>query len=549
MQRWVTKEHASSDLIEAIDRIESRADECYRSLSLLQYPVNVATWALLATAAQKVEQEIEAWSQDSFQVSAALRNLSSLVPIAMTWARDYGQPCSLKEDLDWAPKLGAAAEEGIEVAAQYSHFMICFPMWHRNRYLAELLSSNVVRFTVPGRSRDRQVSAYLKGFRPKDGRFKAMPARREPQSDIAQALFDLSLRSALMTGFRSFKYEDPRTLWLELLPEYRSRVNSIGRRNDAISLGGYTLAEFKEFYAGFLAICAVHEFMCYEWGKHHFGYPLASAILIRSLADWAALTSELVAIPREKCEHIIKDLTFDPANSVDLHVNPFVRLTSDVNFAVVPQFPLHSQMEENILRVCSVLRPEVYHAMSDEKEEDMRGELEQRLRHRSVQGPLKMPEPLPDIDLLLVDESSSTIAVVELKWNRKSLLPREIPGKDDEIRKGISQLEKIRKFLIENPNYLAARGKLAKGVDQYRNVYFLLVPRDHWLWLDPTNDTAIIEFEAFAKAMEKTEDLLSTMQALLSYEWLPVEGRDFTVRYDRATVNGVSVESQVFYAG
>ena len=28
------------------------------------------------------------------------------------------------------------------------------------------------------------------------------------------------------------------------------------------------------------------------------------------------------------------------------------------------------------------------------------------------------------------------------------------------------------------------------------------------------------------------------------YEWLPVEGRDFVVRFDRATVNGVSIESR-----
>jgi hypothetical protein len=34
----------------------------------------------------------------------------------------------------------------------------------------------------------------------------------------------------------------------------------------------------------------------------------------------------------------------------------------------------------------------------------------------------------------------------------------------------------------------------------------------------------------------------------LTYDWLPVEVRDFTVRYDRASVNGVSIESQVFHS-
>jgi hypothetical protein len=37
------------------------------------------------------------------------------------------------------------------------------------------------------------------------------------------------------------------------------------------------------------------------------------------------------------------------------------------------------------------------------------------------------------------------------------------------------------------------------------------------------------------------------MSDLLRYEWLPVEGRDFRVQYDTATVNGVSIQSEVFY--
>ena len=42
--------------------------------------------------------------------------------------------------------------------------------------------------------------------------------------------------------------------------------------------------------------------------------------------------------------------------------------------------------------------------------------------------------------------------------------------------------------------------------------------------------------------------LREAVDELLSYDWLPVEGRDFYVRYDRATANGVSIESQVFYS-
>ena len=535
-------------MVAAIDHIESRADECYKPLALLHLRSNLGVWALLVGAVQMVEQEIKQWSEDSPHLSAALRNLSNFVPIAMKWAVEHGRPYSSSADLGWTPQLSATVNEALAVASQYSHFVVCFPMWHRNRYSAQLLSPDVVRFTVPGTDRNRQVSAYLKGFRPKDGSFKALPAKRPKQPIVIEALFALSLQGALMTGFTSFQYSDPWTLWRELLPDYQGRVNAIARRNNALSLGDYTLAEFKQFYAAFLAICAAHEFLCYVWGQSCHQYPLGSAIMVRSRTAWAALVSELSTITPEKCGSIIDDLSFHFSHSLDLHVNPFVPLGPDGNLAVAPQFPLHSQMEENILRACSILRPRVYDAMSDEKEEDMRLELTRRLKHRDVQGPVMMPKPTPDIDLLVNEEISSTLVIAELKWCRKPLAPKEIPGKDAEVLKGLSQLGKIRRFLLHKPNHLAAQRKLPRRFSDYEHIYYLLIPRDHWPWLEPTEEAAILEFEAFARALERSEDLLSTIRLLLTYEWLPVEGRDFTVRYERATANGVSIESQIFYA-
>ena len=104
----------------------------------------------------------------------------------------------------------------------------------------------------------------------------------------------------------------------------------------------------------------------------------------------------------------------------------------------------------------------VYDAMSDEKEEDMRLELKRRSQHRDVQGPVMMPSPIPDIDLLVTEETSSTVVIAELKWSRKSLAPKGVPGKDTEVLKGISQLARIRRFLAHCPNHLTAQRKLPR---------------------------------------------------------------------------------------
>jgi hypothetical protein len=37
------------------------------------------------------------------------------------------------------------------------------------------------------------------------------------------------------------------------------------------------------------------------------------------------------------------------------------------------------------------------------------------------------------------------------------------------------------------------------------------------------------------------------MRKLQDYEWLPVEGRDFYIRFESSTLAGVTIETESFY--
>ena len=126
--------------------------------------------------------------------------------------------------------------------------------------------------------------------------------------------------------------------------------------------------------------------------------------------------------------------------------------------------------------------------------------------------------------------------------------PVERLSRDAEVLKGVGQLELIRDFLTKQPNYLHSLGKLPKVMTEYANIYYLLVARDHWIWVEPTKELAIVEFEPFSKALRRAEGLHFAMSDLLKYDWLPQEGKNFRVQFDRATVNGVSLESEVYYS-
>ena len=537
------------DVVDAIQQMEDRADECFRTLGLLAYPVDLAIWGLLAGGIALVEREIMHRGDNAPHLSATLLNVSRVVPVAIKWATKHGKPPAAPAGRRWTADLAAKADEALNLANDYATFETCFPMWHRDRNLAELVSPTLVRFTAPGVARNRQVSAYQKGFRPKEGSFNAIRVEKVNSTRVVQALFDTALQTSRMTGRLCFEYGDCFTLWRELIPEYQARLSAITRRATGLSLGEYTLGDFNKFYAAFLAVCAAHEYLCYAWGRFiNRVYPFESAVMVRSAQSWSNIISELCGLSESACQSIVADLTFDFDRSFDLHVHPFVPIDGTAaNLAVAPQFPLGSRPDENILRVCSILRPDVFDAASSQKEAEMLSDLRKRCPVRSIDGPIALPSPTPDVDLLVVDEASSTVLIAELKWIRKTLRPVEMTDRDAEVLKGINQLRSIGDFLAKNPAYLVEQRRSPRQLADYKRVEYVLVARDHWLWVEPGDGLAIVEFEAFVISLGRSSSLGSAVDELLAYDWLPVEGRDFRVQYDRATANGVSIESQVFY--
>lgn len=541
------KNDAPADIAEILRQAEAQADECWRALHIRHFPANVAVWAVLTGGIRVVEREQAASGSNTPHFDATLVNLSRLLATAVKWALVHGQSVA---DLNghWTGELSAAVDQALALAKDYSHFEVCFQGYHKGRYAADVLSPSLIRFSVPGTQRDRQVSAYQKGLRPREGRFAGQRAAQRPQKPRIIEAFGQVLRACRQRGSLGFEYDDPSDLWRELMPEYKDRVTALARRADTLSLGDYTIAEFNAFYVALIVICAAHDHLCFLWAQTHGVYPIESAVIVRSTAAWADVLSGLSGLAPETCRAMIADLTCS-VRSVDLHVHPFIPLGgADDMLALAPPFPLHSRHDENILRVCSQRRPQVYDVTSLEKQSEMLATARAAGSRYGANGPVQLPNPVPDIDLLVTDEPHATVVIAELKWIRKSVRPAEIRDRDADVLKGIGQLDSIATFLAKNADYLRSRGLLARRIDQYEQVHYLLVARDHWRWVEPRGRVAIVEFEPFARTIERVASLREAVGELLTYDWLPVEGRDFTVQNDRAEANGVTIESPVFYS-
>jgi hypothetical protein len=334
-----------------------------------------------------------------------------------------------------------------------------------------------------------------------------------------------------------------------MFPRNHERVRGLTRRAGDLTLGPFTLDEFGAVYAAIVTVASAHDFLCFCWGQSFRVYPLESSVIVRTTSAWIDVLSGLSGISRDKCAQVVSDLSFDSRRSVDLHVHPMIPVdAANDRLAVAPAFPLHANHDENILRVCSQRRRQVFDVISGTKEAEMLAALRPSAGRYYLQASVALPDENPDVDLIIADDASSTLVLAELKWIRKPLRALEIPDRDADVVKGIDQLQLIRTFLRANPNYLRQQRRLTRPLTGYERVHYLLVARDHWRWDEPGDQIASVQFDAFAQVLAHSNDLRAAMDELLRYDWLPAEGVDFVVRFESAAVNGVSLESEVFYA-
>lgn len=536
------KSLTAQEIVEHIQSLEDRSDRCYEGLELLdRNSWNVGVWASLVQAAVYVESQIprEAYGGKSHLIM--LLNLSRIMPIMCGWCKTYGNSRTAPiSQFRWSRARQLATYAAFAVAGRYPPFCVTFPAWHRDLMSAETFEPNGVTFFSSGDRMERRVSAYQKGIGPGN-----IPAPTVPRVPDMEALI-LEAMETIRNGALEIHYPRPDRLLRVLNETYQSRLAGAFRRYEGIPLGGFSLRDFRTVYASLTAIATAHEHLSFRWllGRR---YPIESIVINHPRQQWVDLLSGLSEIAPDIVDAIISDMTLGASRVLDLLVHPFVALDDDGRrLGVLPHFVLASNAEENMLRTCSNIRPRFYNAASALKEAEMREELDSLLSPFRLSGPAKLRGDLPDIDLLVEDVETSTVAICELKWGRKPYSVIEHLSRDAELFKGTTQLQMIQTFLSEHTDFLRERGLLGRNLVEYRRVEYLLVARDHMKWIPPDGQRAIVSFNPFKSMLEK-DDLAAALDRLLSYDWLPVEGKDFRVEFKDDTVNGVTMRSESFF--
>lgn len=534
----------------AVQDIENRADGCYQLLRLLKRPANVARWALLTAMALQLETWQQKYGANTPRHKIRVVSLDRCT-CGFKFISEHGKPESrLAENYTWNGSLIEDATYALDVTEQYTHFENVFPMWHKDQEQVDVQPDGRVRFYIPrDSSRQRQVIAFQQSYRPKGSEISppyGTPANKE--SPEAMRLLGQLWREVRPGGSaKKFTYEPSIELIESLRPKYQSRLDDNFRHPDGFQLKGYTLGQFKSFYIALLVLCSIHEYICYPFDKPGQPIPASTLVMVKKRQAWTAELSRISGIPGTICEAIISDLTLNPiaVPGASMCIYPFVPL-DNWTLAVAPQFPLASAVDDNVLRSFSYLYPSLFSAQNTRKEAVMSKRIKDAVHQLRVEFGIELPNKSTEIDMLLVDEASSTLVFAELKWSRKPNRTLERIPRDEDIAKGIDQLGLIRAYARQNPDFLRERGKLPRSVASYTNVHYLLVVWDHWHWIEPEDSIAVVNFDALLPVLKSSTSLQHSVEQLLRYDWLPGEEKDFRVTYATSSVNGAGFESAIF---
>src|SRR5439155_11100469 len=186
------------------------------------------------------------------------------------------------------------------------------------------------------------------------------------------------------------------------------------RHYDSTSLGIYTLHDARKFYATLRALCDAHQYISAGWHAKHAYYPIESAVIVKTIENWIKFFKKATSLSEPVVIAILNDLTMGP-RIVDLHVHPFVPLDPSLDeIALIPHFPLNSRADDNLLRMCSYVRSDVFSIASKSKEGEMHADLVAKMRKSFLAHPTSVSIPDGDIDFVVEDDKSATLVIAQL---------------------------------------------------------------------------------------------------------------------------------------
>lgn len=213
----------------------------------------------------------------------------------------------------------------------------------------------------------------------------------------------------------------------------------------------FSLQEYREVWVALAAWMFIHSQACIFSGIK--GGALEDVVLLKTLEEIIEFIKSKTNVDDKICDKIINLLIYDyTLKNNDIAYQPIIRLTTEF-FALSPSLFINSNPERNLISIIQKYQNKTEYSIFTNRREALMAESvlnEISGSHWLTKTNVRIPSPLPDIDLLILDKQNSALLLCELKWLNSADSTSEVYARQDDIDKGVKQSAATLQFTIDN---------------------------------------------------------------------------------------------------
>ena len=521
-----TTDNVSDELRE----VEKEVDHYYKSNPLLKLPFATAAWSLLAYAEDYMLNEQSGGISSIQDIHALGSDFITELEHPMLWIyRDCEEGDNFSTTFDG--NLYAASKDLFELGQKYDWFIFAYTCASgKDRVLDLELQGSTIQPTGDFFA-NIEYEAYnilIDPREPEEGLFFLNP-HNFPIEAIQHSLRIESDR---------FRYELDTRMVTDTITYLRPLFDRMFLLPSEWEFSHYTLGDLQKIFETICAIAHIHwkaRKMAVNQGVTHKGY--VDSIYVKTYGQLIRSVARCSDMSPIKVKSILDDLTYGGSGikKPNAALQPLIKLNSK-HYAIAPNIWICTSAERNFAALLNKMQNQnrrIYEKYTNQNEDLMKERFITGLCDKDFKFISGIIKNLTDIDLAIVSHSEKACLLLELKWFIAPTTARERINKSKEIKKGISQILKLKRVFAENYEPLLEKLNIDSSY-KFEGV----VVSENWIGYSNVQspEVPVIRANHLIEKLKTTDNLRSTMQWLKDRKYLPKEGEHFRVQTCTTTI-------------
>ncbi len=433
-------------------QIENKIDNFHKTFDIFKYNRDKLILHILKIYEEQVTTGAAFFTKDFKNGEMFINNNADALDMLIKWAFECCEDTNIFKFIKCDDKLlEQIRSDYYYLAVNYRRISDMYTFWSRNMQDATVSEDGRnVTFSYPEAGIQKVAYNYLNEMNVKNEYIDI--------ENIQNKFNNYSTINKLMNSNKTIsdnnlvKYKITNKIWEKAYRNIKVSLNNLNELPDNWEFSKFTLGEYKKFWYAFTTLATIQNIANYIFFNEKQKLP-NNCILIKSKEEIINLIFEKTDLDKEKINAILEFITFNNnLKNTDIIWQPLIKLCNG-HYAIPPTLVTTCNYERNLICLINKVEQNSYSKLSNEKERIMVYEISEKLKkylNLKVVFNKKLPDNLPDIDIIIYDIKSSTLLVGEMKWLLQPDSVKELCARNIDLVKGDNQIKLVKNYLENN---------------------------------------------------------------------------------------------------